>query len=290
MAWTQAGVLHCDISPYNIMINEDAKTVEDVAFLIDWDLCRYKEDLSINIGRAQKSCSGTWAFTSAALLKYPTKQHDLADDLESFVHVLHWFCLRFHSHDMSGDHYSLASELSKVYFGARREEGYDLGGEEKFRLMCSGRLCFTLTENKVMPGLIQLVNRLSKICQKHYQSLDIESLEAASSQVLKRKVEDTTSAQPTIKDIEIRPRDLIASLGMADDYETDEGLQQSIGGVDSHTDHIYNSSQIAPAMGKLVHSDVPDAPLARHITMLKVFNSFFKEDPYVALADSGHGT
>ncbi|KAL4247544.1 hypothetical protein ABKN59_007356 [Abortiporus biennis] len=279
MAWTDAEVLHRDISPNNIMIDEDAETNEEMAFLIDWDLCRYKEDLSN--GRAQKSRSGTWAFTSAALLKYPTKQHDLADDLESFVHVLHWFCLRFHSHNMTGKSMSLARVLSNVYFDAYREEGYDLGGDEKFELMRSGRICFTLSEKKVTPGLVRLVNRLSKICQEHYKTLDIESLEAASSKVLKRKVEDTTSTQLLVKDIEIRSRDPLAELGITEVDETAEGNPQSIGEVDSRNETPQTSSQNAPTTTKPVDDDdfvIPEAPFASHITLLRAFSTLFKED------------
>ncbi|KAI0795553.1 hypothetical protein C8Q75DRAFT_730482 [Abortiporus biennis] len=279
MAWTQAEVLHRDISPNNIMIDEDAKTVEDMAFLIDWDLCRYKEDL--NNGRAQKSRSGTWAFTSAALLKYPTKQHDLADDLESFVHVLHWFCLRFHSHDMSENHYNLASVLARVYFDAHREEGYDLGGEEKFKLMRKGGVCFTLTDKEVMPGLIRLVNRLSKICKKHYQTLDIEALEAASSKVLKRKKADPTSTQSTVNKLPMDSRNVLASFGLAEEEEEVKDPQTS-GGTDIPIEDANKSERTvldtAPTTGKLTDDDdfeIPEAPFAEHRTMLNAFNTLF---------------
>ncbi|KAL4244005.1 hypothetical protein ABKN59_010675, partial [Abortiporus biennis] len=92
LAWEEAGVLHRDVSPENILIDEDPEDGNrnsPQSFLHDWDLCKYKEEL--NDGAAQGIRSGTWPFVSALLLYYPNKQHDLADDLESFVHVIYWF-------------------------------------------------------------------------------------------------------------------------------------------------------------------------------------------------------
>ncbi|KAI0793364.1 hypothetical protein C8Q75DRAFT_731103 [Abortiporus biennis] len=294
-------IAHCmawERRPNNIMIDEEAEDDDDLAFLIDWDLCRYKKDLGN--GRAQKLRSGTWTFTSAALLKYPTKQHDLADDLESFVHVLHWFCLRFHSHDMSGDPGSLAEVLSNIYFYARREEGYDLGGTEKFKLMRSGGVCFNLTQKKVTPGLIRLVNRLSKMCQKRYQTLDIESLEATSSKVLKRKEEDTASTQTTVKGPKRRARNPTARLRpVAEDkadirvhssqvgepvgfHAKETTTDESVGNVDGR---IGNASTQNPPAGKqpsLVDDKddfkVPYNPFATHDSIIDAFQTLFTEE------------
>ncbi|KAL4243859.1 EKC/KEOPS complex subunit BUD32 [Abortiporus biennis] len=128
----KAGILHRDISPNNIMIDEAPEAIGEEAFLIDWDLCRYLHEL--NNGPTQKKRSGTWAFISALLLKYPSKQHELSDDLESFIHVLHWFCLQFHVHNLRPS-YQLSDTLSSVYFEARPQAGYDKGGDTKLRNM-----------------------------------------------------------------------------------------------------------------------------------------------------------
>ena len=48
-AWEKAGILHCDISENNIMyvVNQDDDEDSDIeGILIDWDLCKYKSDLS----------------------------------------------------------------------------------------------------------------------------------------------------------------------------------------------------------------------------------------------------
>ncbi|KAL4251308.1 hypothetical protein ABKN59_005659 [Abortiporus biennis] len=58
----RAGVLHGDLSPNNILIDEAPEENGWLAFLHDWDLCKYKEEL--NNGTTHKSRSGTWAFMS----------------------------------------------------------------------------------------------------------------------------------------------------------------------------------------------------------------------------------
>ncbi|KAL4251358.1 hypothetical protein ABKN59_005692 [Abortiporus biennis] len=45
-AWTNANVLHGDISPSNMLICESPEDGVTAAFLVNWDMCRYKEDLN----------------------------------------------------------------------------------------------------------------------------------------------------------------------------------------------------------------------------------------------------
>ncbi|KAF9262623.1 hypothetical protein L218DRAFT_929054 [Marasmius fiardii PR-910] len=54
--------------------------------LIDWDLCKSLDDKTPRQGQR----IGTWEFISAKLLSSDTFEHELADDLESFFHVLSW--------------------------------------------------------------------------------------------------------------------------------------------------------------------------------------------------------
>ncbi|KAI6108522.1 hypothetical protein EV401DRAFT_1891817 [Pisolithus croceorrhizus] len=49
-----------------------------------------KGDLNVLMGHSR---TGTWQFISAALLRNPRGEHQLIDDIESFVHVLGWTAL-----------------------------------------------------------------------------------------------------------------------------------------------------------------------------------------------------
>ncbi|KIP03555.1 hypothetical protein PHLGIDRAFT_496602, partial [Phlebiopsis gigantea 11061_1 CR5-6] len=92
-AWEKAGVLHGDVSPRNILIDVLASAKgPPQAFLIDWHLSKYKEDLQPSPSPSHSG--GTWAFGSALSLKYPRKPKELADDLESFVYIPTYFSLR----------------------------------------------------------------------------------------------------------------------------------------------------------------------------------------------------
>ncbi|KAI0792901.1 hypothetical protein C8Q75DRAFT_587079 [Abortiporus biennis] len=189
----KAGILHRDISPNNIMIDEAPEAIGEEAFLIDWDLCRYLHEL--NNGPTQKKRSGTWAFISALLLKYPSKQHELSDDLEPFIHVLHWFCLQLHVHNLTPS-YQLSDTLSSVYFEARPQAGYDKGGDTKLRNMQKENPFFQLKEGHVARGLIELVDDLALLCSEHYATVDIQALEASSAELLKQREEEEKPKQP----------------------------------------------------------------------------------------------
>ena len=121
-AWEKAGVLHGDVSPRNILIDVLASVAgPPQALLVDWDLCKYKEDLqpwpspsrfgvtvsptspstlhnAITISMSLLCIQSTWEFGSALSLKYPRKPQELADDLESFVYIPTYYSLRNHNH------------------------------------------------------------------------------------------------------------------------------------------------------------------------------------------------
>ncbi|KAI0782041.1 hypothetical protein C8Q75DRAFT_811974 [Abortiporus biennis] len=186
IAWTQAEVLHRDVSPKNIMVDEDPEG-------------------ELDSGPSQGVRSGTWPFISSLLLYSPAKQHELSDDLESFVHVIHWFCLRFHSHDLTGSPTRIASRLSSVYLACSKINDYDVGGEEKLTCMKTGKPCFTLQETSVNEGLRLLVDKLSELCKEHYATVDFQALEAARNEILNlqpREFTPLSTTQPVPEEVE----------------------------------------------------------------------------------------
>ncbi|KAI2078867.1 hypothetical protein LOZ36_006794 [Ophidiomyces ophidiicola] len=86
----QAGMLQCDISPNNLMINEDTGNSSWKAFIIDLDLA-IKENQEDASGARGKT--GTRAFMAIGVLL--DEQHSFMHDLESFFWVLFWICIHY---------------------------------------------------------------------------------------------------------------------------------------------------------------------------------------------------
>jgi len=89
---TRAGMLQCDISPNNLMVNEDKDNPSWPAFLIDLDLA-IKEDREKASGARGKT--GTRAFMAIGVL-LDDELHSFMHDLESFFWVLFWICIHYY--------------------------------------------------------------------------------------------------------------------------------------------------------------------------------------------------
>ncbi|KAI5120905.1 hypothetical protein M0805_003005, partial [Coniferiporia weirii] len=143
-AYEDAGILHRDISPGNIMITKDGR-----GFLIDWDLSKeVDEEKAVRHGR-----TGTWQFISAALLQDKRgKKHTYADDLESFLHVLTYVCVRYTASTYTGDDLGnyLAMFDEDVVFNKPDGTSYTTGGGQK---------AFTLSKRKYIPDELTFRDR-----------------------------------------------------------------------------------------------------------------------------------
>ena len=87
----QGGMLQRDISPNNLMVNEDAENPSLPAFLVDLDLA-IKEQREMSSGAYGKT--GTRAFMAIGVL-LDDEPHSFMHDLESFFWVLFWVCVHY---------------------------------------------------------------------------------------------------------------------------------------------------------------------------------------------------
>ena len=196
------------------IVNQDDDEDNDIeGILIDWDLCKYKDDLSQKATQHGRSVSvhisyasyhrltcgllqGTWPFMSSASLRYPFKPNELADDLESFVHVITYYSLRFHHHDRTSkqltekvsperlftinmenstlsDHVCMFYDMSV----STCHQGVYTGGSGKCLSIREGRPLFSLDRNKTSSDLRTLISRLYQLLQKHHVMVDDAYLE-----------------------------------------------------------------------------------------------------------------
>ena len=107
---------------------------------------------------------------SATLLNYPLKDNSVADDIESFYHLLVLFFLRFHAHELGSS--ELKSTLALFYDQRSEIKGYCVGSSAKLLSMKNGALPCDVPSN----AFGSLLRTLSRICRDHYASLDIQGL------------------------------------------------------------------------------------------------------------------
>ncbi|KAI0649747.1 hypothetical protein C8Q79DRAFT_1033308 [Trametes meyenii] len=163
-AWESAKLLHRDISSGNILICYSSGDVRGI--LADWDLAKGAELLA-DQKATQPSRSGTWQFMSALRQCYPETPYRLADDLESFVHVLNWCTLKYLRHSGSGNHEK--ADAPNDHDTARYKH------HPKFSGILLGTPFVTVLPLHDNP-LANLLQGLAKLCKQHYESDVIKSI------------------------------------------------------------------------------------------------------------------
>lgn len=131
---------------------------------------------------------------SALSLQYPYKPNTLADDLESFIHVVTLCGLCFHRHSMTNHYYNepkfkglsteekngknktLATHIHSRYDFNDTRGGVFIGGAEKLLQNKQGYPGFSFTAgeepDEVSPHLITLVDKLYRLLKEFYESVD----------------------------------------------------------------------------------------------------------------------
>ncbi|KAL7277810.1 hypothetical protein ACG7TL_008754 [Trametes sanguinea] len=98
-AYTKARVMHRDISVGNILIippNSKNKKATHQGLLADWELSKRLDDYAA--GARHPDRTGTWQFMSVHIQDYPEAQVEIADELESFLHVMIYCAIRYLPH------------------------------------------------------------------------------------------------------------------------------------------------------------------------------------------------
>ncbi|KAH9936632.1 uncharacterized protein B0H18DRAFT_1113994 [Fomitopsis serialis] len=176
-AWEKARILHRDISSGNLLlccvVTEDGD-ITWIGMLVDWGLCKYEEELAMR--SVLKTRSGTWQFISAVLLAFPGHfVHAVWHDLESFIHVFHWMCLRFHITNYSRFRKLLRDHVSAFYDASDvSPDGTSVGGQAKLTMMRAGTVPFKLvggSADRSTPGLHRLLADLAALYGSHYKWL-----------------------------------------------------------------------------------------------------------------------
>ncbi|KAI0764246.1 hypothetical protein BD413DRAFT_197099 [Trametes elegans] len=154
-AYVHFGLLHRDISAGNMMIlprieeQDGRKRVTWRGVLIDWELAKYvpKDDSAQRARQPERT--GTWQFMSVAYIAHPDRPIKIADELESFLHVLIYYGARYLRHYLG----SCATYLIATYF-----DTFLLGSDGK-------QLCSIPKAHAVQVGIIDFGANLNLVFQ-----------------------------------------------------------------------------------------------------------------------------
>ena len=150
---TRAGMLQCDISPNNLLVNEEDDNPSLRAFLIDLDLA-IKEQREKSSGARGKT--GTRAFMAIGVL-LDDKNHSFMHDLESFFWVLFWICVHYDGPD---------KDIGATEFECWNYESDQKLAELKLGLVSRERHFLNRITNAFTPyyqPLVPHVNRLRRV-------------------------------------------------------------------------------------------------------------------------------
>ncbi|KZT03893.1 uncharacterized protein LAESUDRAFT_761494 [Laetiporus sulphureus 93-53] len=171
-AWEKCGLLHRDMSPGNMVFDEvdprdrpkdEPRRIQ--ALLIDWHLAKSKDELKSGAKR------GTWQFISARLLRNPTAQNEVSDDLESVILIMEWMSLRFHDHQCEMDRVGWLKEHVLKFFEFRAYDfgNHHVGGEEKYKQWMYGSRDWQ--PKNTMSVFENLLDSLLQLAHNHYLAL-----------------------------------------------------------------------------------------------------------------------
>ncbi|KAI0368999.1 hypothetical protein BV20DRAFT_421596 [Pilatotrama ljubarskyi] len=140
-AYTRKGIIHRDISAGNVLIypmpvtDPSGKVTEKrVGLLTDWELSKDVNDPQE--GPRQPDRTGTWQFMSASSLMDASKRIIVADEMESYFHLLLYFCIRFLPHNC----HDVGAFMDKYFDGHEKENDVYYVGEKKLTSMLRGEI------------------------------------------------------------------------------------------------------------------------------------------------------
>ncbi|KAI9062368.1 hypothetical protein FKP32DRAFT_1629462 [Trametes sanguinea] len=136
-AYNKAQVIHRDISVGNILIvpyRIDDETYYQ-GLLADWELSKRLEDMKKEPRHPDRT--GTWQFMSVNALRQPKSHVEIADELESFLHVMIYCAIRYLPHTCTD-----VGEFLYHYFddGVRDLGGDYTCGPHKQHVITTGQL------------------------------------------------------------------------------------------------------------------------------------------------------
>ncbi|TBU58931.1 hypothetical protein BD310DRAFT_926116 [Dichomitus squalens] len=141
-------ILHRDVSAGNILILPTIKSgwIYWTGILSDWELSKFLLRDEEELKARQPHRTGTWYFMSIRSLAYPHRPLGIPDELESFLHVIIFFAIRFICSNCS---LSVVHSFVEDYFDGMTNEGSN-------RYTCSEKKVFTIKQARLFHGRLNI--------------------------------------------------------------------------------------------------------------------------------------
>lgn len=198
---------------------------------------------------------------SLALLQFPRKPNELADDLESFIYVLCFMTLRFLEHNLSGpndldpSNLTLAQFLKNFFFEAQIHSTVWIGGHFK-----SSHVIVKMT-----PGFT-LLNRASRVAYiiDNFWTLLSGHCRALDWRRMEREWSSTPPGSPVMLAASEPPTFDLAALSIEDPFSDQANPQPPAAAF---------AGQALSSMEALSQASVITLPLSDHYAMKQVFKA-----------------
>ncbi|KAI0801496.1 hypothetical protein C8Q74DRAFT_1242404 [Fomes fomentarius] len=183
-AWRECNILHRDISADSILVLDMGPLgipdpVTTIEILADWELATQQPGVDDPGGASDAADHRSWPFMSARLQTHPAKPHELADDLESFMHVLGYFMLKYLSRSRAGSSAPSDAEIAHLvqcmydaFVFVPAPNGCRKGSALKLEKVQNGTTFVDVSTLAAGHPMSALLTELSLLCKLHYEHVE----------------------------------------------------------------------------------------------------------------------
>ncbi|KAI0324568.1 hypothetical protein GY45DRAFT_1375459 [Cubamyces sp. BRFM 1775] len=201
-AVTKANVVHRDVSSGNILIlpkvvynkNTGKPLVAWKGLLADWELSKPLHEAEPLLRPNRPPRTGTWQFLSVGMLSQNPKTVEIADELESYLHVLLYFSVRY----LESDCKNPSAFIDSYFHSCMLQDGiYKCGARKMHVIQTAGRL---EVRNGVplmfYSPMDDIFRMLLPVFRTHYQVQDYLKAKEAASKLPPRSIRPMPSSTP----------------------------------------------------------------------------------------------
>ena len=226
---------------------------------------------------------------SGMALNYPRKPFELADDLESFIHVLCWLALRFHTHNLTYDPSQLETVVYSHYeIFTQNADGCVYGSSAKYDAMAEGRVPFRL-DPQACANLRDVLQELVDLCKIHYAAVDKSTLVPFGKHEPKSTGLIVLSDDEDAEEFATAAKQSSRKSRKSRKSRTSSASRRNVSSVDDSDAASSSSSILEPTITRVLDSHEEIIQVLRDALATKGWMADKIGDQFVALRSAGTG-